>query len=532
MKKTLRKISKAVIIVMLLLAMDLTLIQNCVQAADIGNEKVYGIDNCEEILRYKGIARGATYVVYENEGIQYPAYCLNPERIGVGEVESYNVDVSGYITDVKLWRIIINGYPYKSVEELGVANRKEAYLATKQAVYSYLENRDVNQYTGIGEAGQRTLNALKKIWNDAQNCTETKISNVIDVIPISEKWKQDELDPKYISKVYKTEAVAPIVSCDVDIIGENVPEGTITTDLNNRKNTVFNPFEKFKVMIPIDKLKNGGNFQIEVTTQMCTKPVLYGASPSSNLQNYALTTFTYEDAFGTYAEQYPKNESQIKITKREKETNAPIKGVEFEILDSKKEIVFQSLITNDKGEITLKSVRPGRYYLKEVRTLQGYVLYDELIQIDLNLNEQINIIVNNSKEKNIEISKEVTNIEVGKTEENISEDLKETNINKEKDEINVDKELNNTNINQETNKINVDKEINNSNINKETNEININKELNNTNINKGTNKIEINKENTSTNIDKTVNTINITEKINRTNIIQQENIQRLPKTGM
>ena len=50
--------------------------------------------------------------------------------------------------------------PYKTVEELGVANQKEAYLATKQAVYCYLDNRNVEEYSGIGEAGTRTLNAL------------------------------------------------------------------------------------------------------------------------------------------------------------------------------------------------------------------------------------------------------------------------------------------------------------------------------------------------------------------------------------
>ena len=66
------------------------------------------------------------------------------------------------IQDVGLWRRIVNGYPYKSIQELGVANKEEAFTATKQAVYCYLHENTPEDYEPIGEAGQRTLNALKK----------------------------------------------------------------------------------------------------------------------------------------------------------------------------------------------------------------------------------------------------------------------------------------------------------------------------------------------------------------------------------
>ena len=100
------------------------------------------------------------------------------------------------------------------------------------------------------------------------------------------------------------------------------------------------------------------------------------------------------------------------------------------MLDSDKKVIYQNLITDEKGEIILKGLNPGRYYIKEIKTVPGYTLYDEEIEININLNEQINIIVNNTKEKTTEISKEVTNIEVGKTKENIEEKITETNIRK------------------------------------------------------------------------------------------------------
>ena len=202
----------------------------------------------------------------------------------------------------------------------------------------------------------------------------------------------------------------------------------------------------FKILIPIEELKKDGSFKINAKTKMDTKPVLYGVSSDSNLQNYALTTFTYEDATGTYIEQYSKSNSQIKILKQEKGTKTSLKGVEFQLLNANKEAIYQSLITDENGEIILEEIIPGTYYLKEVKTLPGYVLFDEEIKIEINLNEQVNVIVNNTKEKKIKVSKEITNMEVGKTEEKIEEITNETNMSKEINKTNIVEVTKETNI--------------------------------------------------------------------------------------
>ena len=430
MKKRLKNLSKILLIITLIVVMDVGMVLNCVQATEGVKEHLYKIDYCEKVLKYQGIARGSFYIVYEENGEEYPAYCVNPNTDGVGEVGGYDVSVEGYITDVFLWRIITNGYPYKTLEELGVANKKEAYLATKQAIYCYLDNRNINEFSPIGEAGERTLNALKQIWNNANNSTETKISNIVDVVSIDNEWKQDDINSQYITKTYKIEAPAPIENYEVEIKGENIPKGILVVNKENKENKIFASKEEFKILIPITQLKNAGNFEIEIKTKMNTKPVLYGYSGTTELQSYALTTFKYEDAKGTYSEKYPKNEAQITILKQEKDTNNPLEGVEFQLLNAQEEVIYQSLITNEKGEILIKSIEPGKYYLKEVRTLEGYVPYNEKIEIDVHINEQINITVNNSKEKNIEVSKDVTNIQVEATKENIKQEVSEKNVQK------------------------------------------------------------------------------------------------------
>ena len=129
----------------------------------------------------------------------------------------------------------------------------------------------------------------------------------------------------------------------------------------------------------------------------------------------------------------------------------PLEGVEFQLLDKNKNAIYQSLITDSSGRITLENIQPGTYYVKEIKTLEGYVLYNEDIKVDITLNEVVNITVNNSKEKKIEVSKEDTNIEVGQeeTKENINQNIENNTHEKVEKEVNekietLDKETNTT----------------------------------------------------------------------------------------
>ena len=119
---------------------------------------------------------------------------------------SYSVSVNEAITDVNLWRIIINGYPYKSIQELGCNNKQEAFTATKQAIYCYIHGNNPNDYQAIGEAGQRTLNALNKILQDGKNSKETQISNNIKINRKADTFKVDNINKECVSKIYSIKA--------------------------------------------------------------------------------------------------------------------------------------------------------------------------------------------------------------------------------------------------------------------------------------------------------------------------------------
>ena len=385
---------------------------------------IYANKKTEGLLMWKGLKIHTHLAVYKKDGKEYPAYCMNRELPGVEIGRSQTVDVKQLVNNVMVWRAIINGYPYKSISELGCNTEEEAYLATKQAVYCMLTNRDVNEYSAIGEAGERTLNALKTIVNNARNSNQTKVSSELTVNEQEKLWKIDNLDSSYISKTFLVTANTSMSKYTVNVKNLNI-EGYKLVDQNNKEKTEFSNSEKFKILIPIQEVKQDGNFSIEVSAQVATKPVFYGESRDSGLQSYALTGYTYEEGTGSKKVYYTKNETKIIITKTDDKTGKKLEGVEFELLDKNQNKIYTEITTNKDGIATIDNLLPGIYYIKETRTLEGYQLYSKLIKVELELNEETTVNVINSEEEP-EIYKEEKKTELAVKEKKSNIKVKET----------------------------------------------------------------------------------------------------------
>lgn len=386
---------------------------NSVYATNINTANIYAVGDCGSLLTYKGIVVKVTYVEYINNATHYPAYCMDKTKVGA-ETNSYNVSIESAINDVGLWRRVINGYPYKSIQELGVANKEEAFTATKQAIYCYIHGNNPADYAPIGDAGQRTLNAMNKIISAAQNSTESKISSTIKINKNSSEWKQDEIDKNYVSKTYSVSAGANIKNYKITLSRENNKDigGIKLTDEKNKEKSEFAPNEKFKILVPIKNMNEKGSFELKVETKINTKPVLYGIAPDSSYQDYALTGATYEDGIGNAKDEYFKNETKIIIVKQDEETKEKIEGVEFELLDENKNVVYNALKTDKEGRISIENLVPGRYYIRETNAKDGYLKYEDLIKVDISLNEQMTVTVNNKKEEKPKIETNKKSIKV------------------------------------------------------------------------------------------------------------------------
>ncbi len=396
-----KKVAKILFIMLALILMNFFSLINSVTASNLDTANIQSVADCGQLLKYRGSIVITYYAEYNDNGVTYPAYCLDKTKTGVSATNpSYTVSVENAISDVKLWRILINGYPYKTIEELGVANREEAFTATKQAVYTYIHGNQLSDYEPIGEAGVRTLNALHKIVNDANNSTEMQISNRVDINRLQEHWEQDSIDLNYVSKKYNVSSNATINNYKVKVTDDKgqIIEDLKITDENNNEKQEFAPNETFKILVPIKSMKEDKNLKISIETKVQTKPILYGRASSSNLQDYALTAETYEDGIGETNDKYGKNETRILVVKQDSETKEKLEGVEFQLLDENKNVLYTNLQTDKNGMITIDNLLPGKYYVKETKTISGYELYEKLIEVEIALNEEFTVTVNNNKE--------------------------------------------------------------------------------------------------------------------------------------
>lgn len=401
-KNNKRKLSKKLIICIFMFFFNILVVINSCMAVNANiTYDLQSKGKPEVLLKYKGKEILSYYTCYSGKIFNYPAYCLDSSKQGAEGLIKFRVTAKDEINNVTLWRYIINGYPYKQPKDLNCETRNEAYVATQHAIYCYIEGRNISDYEAVGEGGKRTLQAMIKIIEDANETQERPESSAININKITNEFKIDNLDKTYVSKTYEVNvslAMSKYIVKVEDKEGKELTEFKIT-DINNNEKTEFESGERFKILLPVKNMKQNKNFNIFVEAKIQAKPIIYAIPDSDIYQDYAIPeTITEKIVYEKEDEPYPENKTNIKIVKQDQETKERIEGVEFEIMDQNKNEVYSNLITNKNGEIYLDSIMPGTYYLKEIKAKDGYIQNKELIEFQVQLNDQIEIFVNNLKE--------------------------------------------------------------------------------------------------------------------------------------
>ena len=147
----------------------------------LGEVDIYNGDYELGYLAINGTVRKQkyTYFLYEsNDGStkESPAYCVNPNQYGVpqtvGPGESIKYLAEEKASDPKVVGIISNGYPHRSLGELGLENKYQAFYATKMALWYYLipswDISNLKVAPGLSgselDIGNRILAAAKDIY--------------------------------------------------------------------------------------------------------------------------------------------------------------------------------------------------------------------------------------------------------------------------------------------------------------------------------------------------------------------------------
>ena len=312
------------------------------------------------------------------------------------EEHEYSVSINKLVTNNKIWRAIVNGYPFKTPQELGCNNMHEAYAATKMAVYDAMYNYDLNKFTVHGnvDSNKRVVAAIKKIITAARNSKDTKKVATITVKDESKEWKVDSVNKNYLSKTYSVTASAANETYKISLENDTKKVAKVV-DINNKERTTFKKNEKFKVLLPIVELEEKGTFTIKASSELKTMPILYGETPNPEWQNFAVTAGFFETTDVKLNQSYSQNYTKIEIIKKDGKGQNALKGGIFNLYDEKNNLLYTDLTTDEKGKIVIENLIPGKYYLEEIVAPEGYSKLEDRVEIDLKLNQTYKVTVNN-----------------------------------------------------------------------------------------------------------------------------------------
>jgi uncharacterized surface anchored protein len=343
----------------------------------MASQRIYYVGESVGYLLYDGDPKGVIPAYYSGELItgevfEFPAYCINPDKPGPSVAGPYSVDTKDYITNPKIWGIITNGYPHKTIGELGVHTREQAFYATKMALWTYINGWDVNGWTAASGEQNDTLAALKRIYAAGMAVNEIKIP-MLTVTSDKPKAEPDALNPQYASQTFTVAADTEIRSYEVFLDG-NVPDGTKITDMHNNPKTVFQPGDKFKVLIPADQISNAtGNFEITVRGQLKTNAVIYGMSYDTALQDFAVTRDPFDFQNATATVLYSPQNTFLEIVKLAAGTGNPLAGAVFKVTAGEGGVIG-TFTTDASGRVVVPLTKAGAYQVEEITPPKGWLL--------------------------------------------------------------------------------------------------------------------------------------------------------------
>ena len=360
-----------------------------------------------------------TYFLYENaQGKQQeiPAYCVNPNQYGVPQTvpegESIRYLAEEKASDPKVVGLIANMYPHRSLEELGLDNKYQAFYAGKIALWCYLiPEWDINDITvapGLTGSertiGEKLLDATTRIYTQGMtwdHVAEPQITVTTD----REQAYPVTLDGKaYLQQVFTATSDTWVVNHIVNIQFQNpgdVPDGTRITDMNGQditqvkvSNTGDGYSGQFKVLYPAASVEGrSGSVQLTLSADVYRYAVYYALCQETDeygkLQSYLCDTdpqtSLLRNAISNYSDTDepddpdeptpPPSETALKITKYEAGTTVTLSGATFEVVGPDGDTIGV-YTTPESGSITIPLTEVGNYTIYE-RVPPEYHLLDE-----------------------------------------------------------------------------------------------------------------------------------------------------------
>ena len=329
-----------------------------------------------------------------------------PQTVGPGESIKYLAEEKA--SDPKVVGIISNGYPHRSLGELGLENKYQAFYATKMALWCYLipswDISNLKVAPGLSgdelDRGNCILAAAKDIYKRGTTYNYMLTPRMTVTADKSTAYPVTIGGQAYLQQVFTVWSETWVYDYDVSVAfsdPDSVPEGTKIVDANNKeilavttKYTSDGYAGTFKVLYPTGSVEGqSGNVQFSLSAPVAQYAAMYAVCQEKDqygdLQNYIcdLDNKVQLDvaAVSSYADsgEPDPDETALKIVKLEEGTERPLEGAVFSVYDPEGKKVG-SFPTGPDGTVTIPLTLEGHYTVTEEIPPRYHLLPEETTQ--------------------------------------------------------------------------------------------------------------------------------------------------------
>ncbi len=358
---------------------------------------------------------GMDYVYCEINGVEYPAYCKEPDKQSITLEDTEPGYSKRFIADERetdpwILGALMAGFNAKNPEDLGfdsnTADRdiNGAYYATKAAIWAHVKGLDPRNGTDIRvyerledkDFGGKVLEACKKIYQAAEDYAKDHNGTSPD-----DYLNNPDLNPKitcipdyslaypvtvdgtnYLQQIFTVTTNAkpsgPLALTLADntvgakITGSSGRDSISSLTLSGDKA----PYEAvFKVLIP-EKAPANGKLSIRITGKATRVEafVAHSARNEKGIQKFVIPAAPETDVDLTITPTWMRDRNgSLIIQKTDYAGTAYLAGAEFEVT-SPDGTARRGYFTDSKGQVTITGLEPGRYSVKEVGAPPEYLI--------------------------------------------------------------------------------------------------------------------------------------------------------------